>query len=108
VKEQAMYRPRQTWVAGVWLAGHLLFPGAAWVSCIFTQTPTQDEIDWSGQSPAVRLLDALLLAHVFYALTLVVVMRGWRVQAVGVGLAVLVLSVVVNFLAYFHVSGVYF
>jgi hypothetical protein len=35
-------------------------------------------------------------------------MRGWWVQAVGVGVVAFSASAVVNFLAYFHVSGVYF
>ncbi|MBN9520838.1 hypothetical protein J0H58_20345 [bacterium] len=103
-----MWWPRRTWVAGALLAGHLFFPGAAGAIWLFTNSPPYEEIDWSGTSPAVRVLDVLLKSHVFYALALVVVMRGWRVQAVGVGVVSLAMSAVVNFLAYFHVSGVYF
>lgn len=103
-----MVWPQRAWVAGVLLAFQLVFPGAAGAIWLLNDAPPYEEIDWGGTSPAVRALDALLVSHFFYALTLVAVMRGWWVQAVGVGVVAFSASAVVNFLAYFHVSGVYF
>ena len=99
--------PSRTWIAILLLAGHLIFPGIVWTICLLTETPTGDAIDWAGQSPAARAVDALLAAHLLYTLTLVVVMRGWRLKAVGVGFVVFMVSAATNFFAYFSITGIY-
>src|SRR5205085_12629098 len=93
--------PNRAWVAGLMLAGQLLFPGAVWTICLLTTTPTGDSIDWAAQSPTARAVDHLLYAHILYSLILVVVMRGWRLMATGVGFVLLLVSAITNFFAYF-------
>jgi hypothetical protein len=104
---EATYWPKQAWLAGALLAGHLLFPGPVWVICLLTETPTGDAIDWGAKSPALPVFDALFFAHFFYALVLIAVMQGWRVQAIAAGIAGLLVSAASNFLAYFAVTGIY-
>jgi hypothetical protein len=102
---ESMQRPSREWVANLLLAGQLLFPGIVWTIGLLTETPAR--IDWAAESLPARATDALLYAHVLYAVILVVVMRGWRLQAVVFGVFALVVSAVTNFIAYFKVTGVY-
>jgi hypothetical protein len=100
--------PRRTWLAVLLLAGNLVGPVATQVIAETAETPQgANAIDWSGTSPKAQLLDALIFAHAGYALLLVVVMRGWRVMALAVGLCAVLVAAVVNFFAYFAVTGVY-
>jgi hypothetical protein len=100
-------RPERSWLAGLLLAGNLVFPAVTVMLAWVTETPTGDAIDWNAESPKARLVDALLLAHACYSLTLVIVMRGWRPAAIVLGGLTLIVSAVVNFFAYFTVTGVY-
>jgi hypothetical protein len=94
-------------LAGSLLAGNLVFPAAVALLALLTETPARDAIDWNAESPKARLVDALFLASVTYALILVVVMRGWRVVALLMGFLTLIVSALVNLSAYFAVTGVY-
>jgi hypothetical protein len=102
-----MRRPEQAWLANTLISGNLLVPAITVIIAATAETPTGDAIDWMAESPKARLIDGLLVAHLCYALTLLVVMRGWRLVAFVLGFLSLILAVVVNFFAYFYVTGVY-
>jgi hypothetical protein len=99
--------PEQSWLAKTLIAGNLLVPAITFFIAATAETPTGDAIDWKAESPKARFIDGLLVAHLCYALTLVMVMRGCRLVAFVLGFLALLLAVVVNFFAYFYVTGVY-
>lgn len=95
------------WFPGMLLAGQLLFPAAIFALGEFTETPTGATIDWAATSPKARANDVILYAHIAYALALVALLKGWRVQAVALGVLLVPVSAVAHFFTYFAVTGVY-
>lgn len=98
------YWPRRTWAACALLAGELVVPTALLVSNALVGFPILGVSD-SVATMIEQAIGLLFLAHTLYSILLVVLMRGWRLLAAGIGFVIFAISAPGALVTVFMVRG---
>lgn len=104
--EDADYWPRRTWVACALLAGELVVPAALLVCIAVVEFPIRGVSD-SEATRIEQTIGLLFLAHTVYSILLVILMRGWRLAAAGVGFVIFAITAPVALVTALTVRGIY-
>jgi hypothetical protein len=107
LRGQTMRQSVRSWATLLLVGLQAFCPAITVAMWLIIETPEYEAIDWQGETLPVRALDALLMIQLFSLPCLIAVTKR-RLLAVVIGVPLLVTSGVLNFLAWFAVSGVYF
>jgi hypothetical protein len=104
--EDADYWPQRTWAACALLAGELVVPAALLVCIAVVKFPIRGISD-SEAAAIEQAIACLFLAHTVYSILLVILIRGWRLAAAGVGFVIFAITAPVALVTPLTVQGIY-
>jgi hypothetical protein len=110
MRESGMTQLKSEWRRWIWLWGNICFPiTLLLIGLVFNKGSEliMHEVDWQGTSLPARALNATLLLHLAYVVATILLLKGWRIPALLIGLIALTIAFVIYFLAYLAVTLIF-